>query len=297
LESRPRWLTVVQMSFDFTALSVDLAEDILPLSAVLHQRGLAHRIFEENGRQVLKVNEERRVEEVASLYEAWRSGQFKIERVAKKQSAAVPLQASWRRAPVTLGLVILSMVGFGMVYLNAPMEWLAQLTFSPFRISGDQIQFYESSGQYWRLITPAFIHFGWLHIVFNSLWLWDLGSKVERVMGGFNMLALFLVIALVSNVAQFVFGGPSLFGGMSGVVYGLLGFSWVGPILQPRWRIQPAPGIMIFMVGWLVACILGVVSAMGFGAIANAAHVGGLLSGAALGAAFGLLSRVSSDRD
>jgi GlpG protein len=110
------------------------------------------------------------------------------------------------------------------------------------------------------------------------------------------MLLLFLVIALVSNVAQFVFGGPSLFGGMSGVVYGLLGFSWVGPMLQPRWAIRPAPGIMLFMVGWLVACIFGIVEVLGFGAIANAAHVGGLLSGAVLGAAFGLLSRASANK-
>lgn len=285
------------MSFEFTALSVDLAENILPLSAVLHQRGLVHRIYEENGRQVLKVSEQARVEEVASLYEDWRSGKFTIEMVSRKHPGSVSPYTTWRQAPVTLVLILLSVGGFLLVYLNAPMEWLNQLTFTPFNISGDQIQFYESSGEYWRLITPAFIHFGWLHIVFNSLWLWDLGGKVERTMGGVNMLLLFLVIALVSNVAQFVFGGPSLFGGMSGVVYGLLGFSWVGPLLQPRWTIQPTPGIMVFMVGWLVICIFGIVEVLGFGAIANAAHVGGLLSGAALGAAFGLLSRLSENQD
>jgi len=243
------------------------------------------------------VNDNSRVEEVASLYSDWRAGRFTIERVSTKRSSdtAQP-RANWRQAPVTLGLILLSLGGFLLVYLQAPMEWLGQLTFTPFRISGDQIQFYESPGEYWRLITPAFIHFGWLHIVFNSLWMWDLGSRVERLLGGLNMLGLFLVIALVSNVAQFVFGGPSLFGGMSGVVYGMLGFSWVAPLLQPRWSIQPTPGIMLFMVGWLVACIFGIVEVLGFGAIANAAHVGGLLSGAALGAAFGLLSRISSSK-
>jgi len=117
------------------------------------------------------------------------------------------------------------------------------------------------------------------------------------VMGSFNMLLLFLVIALVSNVAQFVFGGPGLFGGMSGVVYGLLGFCWAGPLLQPKWEIQPTRGIMLFMVGWLLLCVLGVVEVLGFGAIANAAHVGGLVSGALLGGAFGLLSRMSSEKN
>ena len=79
---------------------------------------------------------------------------------------------------------------------------------------------------------------------------------------------------------------------MSGVVYGLLGFSWVAPLVQPRWVIQPAKPIMLFMVGWLFLCLFGVVEILGFGAIANAAHLGGLLSGAALGAGFGLLSRL-----
>lgn len=112
-------------------------------------------------------------------------------------------------------------------------------------------------------------------------------------MGSMNMLLLFLVIALVSNSCQFIFGGPGLFGGMSGVVYGLLGFSWVAPLLQPRWRIQPAPAIMLFMVGWLVVCMLGLVEVLGFGAIANAAHLGGLVSGALLGAAFAGMSRMT----
>lgn len=283
------------MSFKITALSVDLAEDLLPLSAMLHQRKLAHRIFEEGGRQVLKVGAQASVEVVTSLYTDWRSGQIKIELVKKQQHGEKPTAVAWRKVPVTLSLVFLSVCGFLLIYLNTPTQWLAQLTFTSFSVvPQNQIQFHPSAGEYWRLITPAFIHFGWMHIVFNGLWLWDLGGKVEKLVGSVNMLLLFLVIALISNTTQFEFEGPSLFGGMSGVVYGLLGFSWVGSAVQPEWKIQPTPAIMIFMVGWLVACIFGVVSALGFGEIANAAHVGGLLSGAALGAAFGLLSRATS---
>jgi len=75
-----------------------------------------------------------------------------------------------------------------------------------------------------------------------------------------------------------------------------LGFSWVAPMLQPSWRIQPSKGIMLFMVGWLVVCMVGVVEVLGFGAIANAAHVGGLLCGAVLGFLFGGLSRQGGDK-
>ena len=50
-----------------TALSVDVEEDLLPLSALLHQRGLRHRVFEEGGRQVLKVQRRDEAEQVAAL--------------------------------------------------------------------------------------------------------------------------------------------------------------------------------------------------------------------------------------
>ena len=120
----------------------------------------------------------------------------------------------------------------------------------------------------------------------------ELGSKVEQVMGHLNTLLLCLAVALISNVSQFQFS-EGLFGGMSGVVYGLLGFCWAAPLMQPRWPIQPRPAIMVFMVGWLVVCMLGLTEALGFGAVANAAHLGGLLSGLVLGLAFGLLSRSS----
>lgn len=295
------------MTYRITALQRDISEDLLPLSAVLQQRGVAHRIFEENGQQVVKVGSQKQAEEVVSLYQAWRAGDIRIERVAKTSSGqpgstgriASGIEGVLRGpvTPVTIALIALSVAGFLLIYLHAPVEWVGLLTYSPFVATEGQIQFQSNSGQYWRLLTPAFLHFGWLHIAFNSLWLWELGAKVERVVGSLNMLLLFCTIALISNTAQFVYGGPGLFGGMSGVVYGLLGFSWAGARLQPRWQFQPPRAVMIMMVGWLLFCMAGVTEVMGFGSIANAAHLGGLLAGAALGAAFGLLSRFSREKD
>lgn len=279
------------------ALSVALEEDLLPLSALLHQRGVMHRIFEEGGQQIVLVAEEDQAPQVQALYKAWRSGQVSIELTQKKSvSQKVPGSIQWRRVPVTLVLIVLSFCGFLLVYLHAPLNWLNYFTFTPIRLAAGQPLFDSMDGQYWRLVTPVFLHFGWLHIVFNSLWLWDLGGRVEQVLGHFNMFMLFTVIAVVSNASQFAFDGSSLFGGMSGVVYGMLGFSWVAPLLQPRWRIQPSRGIMLLMVGWLVFCMVGMVEVLGFGAIANAAHVGGLLCGALLGALFGALSAYGGDK-
>jgi GlpG protein len=280
----------------FRALQVPLGEDLLPLTALLRSRGVLHQIYEESGQQVLSVFDPSHVQPVENLYRAWRSGDVQIEaRAGKPVASTVPL-LEWRLCPVTTVFALLSIGFFLAFFLGAPEQWLALLSFTPFEVRGDQIRFLPMGDQYWRLITPAFLHFGWLHITFNTLWLWELGSRVERATGSFNTLGLLLVIALVSNVSQYQFGGPGLFGGMSGVVYGLLGFSWVAPLLQPAWAIQPPKGIMLFMVGWLFVCLFGVVEVLGFGAIANAAHLGGLLCGAALGCLLGGLSRLQNPR-
>ena len=283
----------------YQALSVALEEDLLPLSRLLYQHGVMHRIFEEGGRQVVLVGGQDQARQVQDLYRAWRAGDIRIE-VSRHTSgpiaASEPVLSLWQSAPVTLILILFSVGGFLLIYLNAPVGWLAALTYSPPQVGGDQSLIQATNGQYWRLITPAFIHFGWLHIVFNSLWLWELGRQIEKVMGHLNMFMLFLLIAAVSNTSQFVFGGDGLFGGMSGVVYGLLGFSWVAPQLQPAWPIQPSRSIMLFMVGWLVVCMSGLVEELGFGAIANAAHLGGLICGGVVGVIFAGFSRLDSDR-
>ena len=283
------------MQDTYQALSVALEEDLLPLSGLLHQHGVMHRIFEEGGRQIVSVGRQDQAQQVQDLYQAWRAGDVRIELTRHAgQDTTIPMRAVLLNTPVTLALILLSIGGF-LIYLYTPTSWLTALSFSSSQVSDNQSLIQTIDGQYWRLITPAFLHFGWLHIVFNCLWLWDLGRRVEQVMGHLNMFMLFLVIAVVSNASQFEFGGGGLFGGMSGVVYGLLGFSWIAPQLQPAWPIQPPKAIMIFMVGWLVVCMSGMVEVLGFGAIANAAHLGGLLCGAVVGVVFAGLSRLDSD--
>lgn len=285
------------MNENHCALQVDVAEDLLPLSALLHQRGVRHRIYEENGRQVVIVSDAGEVSEVQALYRAWREGDVTItlRRKAKDSQASFIDSAGLKDVPVTVVLLLLSMVGFFLVYLEPLRVLAAWLTFTPISQAQSSGLPADMQGQYWRWVTPVFLHFDWLHIVFNALWLWELGRKVERVMGHFNMFMLFLAMAMVSNTCQYLYGGAGIFGGMSGVVYGLLGFAWAGPLLQPRWLIQPSPPIMWFMVGWLLLGLFGVVESVGLGSIANAAHVGGLVAGLLFGCVFGFLSRFSSD--
>lgn len=133
------------------------------------------------------------------------------------------------------------------------------------------------SGQYWRLITPIFVHFGFMHIIFNSLWLWELGGAIERTSQTWKLGALVLGIGLASNLAQYIYAGP-FFGGMSGVVYGLLGYVWAQGRFNPYARLILNQNIMIMMLIWFALCWTGIL-----GPIANMAHTVGLLMGVAWG--------------
>lgn len=148
------------------------------------------------------------------------------------------------------------------------------------------------SQQWWRFVTPAFMHFGWMHLVFNSLWIWEFGRRIERQLGSLNLLGLFTVAAIFSNSVQYFVTGPSIFGGMSGVVYAFLGFIWAGNLLRPGW-LEPLPqALLVFMIVWLVIGLTGALGVLGVGAIANGAHFGGLIIGFILGAVWGLFTRM-----
>lgn len=132
-------------------------------------------------------------------------------------------------------------------------------------------------GQVWRVFTPIFIHFGFIHLVFNMLWLKDLGSVIEKRESTGTLAILVLSIAGLSNVAQFLLHGPS-FGGMSGVVYGLLGYIWIRGKFDPFSGYFVPPSTLVFMGLWFFACVLGIISN-----VANTVHAVGLLSGMAWG--------------
>lgn len=142
-----------------------------------------------------------------------------------------------------------------------------------------------AGGQLWRLFTPALLHFSLLHLLFNLLWLYDLGGQIERVKGRLALVLLFLVGAALSCAAQNLVSGPN-FGGMSGVNYALFGFVWMRQRFSPLDGLALAPNSVPYMLGWLVLCMTGMV-----GPVANTAHVVGLVVGVVAGAAPHYLGR------
>ena len=138
---------------------------------------------------------------------------------------------------------------------------------------------YMQNNEWWRLITPMFIHFSLTHLVFNCLWIYVLGSKIEQIDGHITFINLVIFSSIISNLAQHFFGESALFGGLSGVIYGLLGYCMIIEIDTKQERYDLPPALYLFMLIWLILGFFGILNLFGFGNVANFAHLGGLISG------------------
>ena len=137
-------------------------------------------------------------------------------------------------------------------------------------------------GQWWRLLTAQFVHFGILHLGMNMWALWDVGRLVERLYGRTRFLLLYLASGIVGNLVSLVVqGNAAVSAGASGAIFSLYGallvFLW-----RERHQVHPAEFRWIFG-GALLFTVL--ILGMGFvvPGIDNSAHGGGLLAGAVLG--------------
>jgi len=200
------------------------------------------------------------------------------KRIKSRKNLFGPL-TSYGVGPVTFILIIASLAVFSWSRFGNAIEPIRIFFITDF-VGG----FVDKSlpeirhGEAWRLITPIFIHFGPLHIIFNMLWLRDLGSMVEGRQSSWHLLFLVVVIGVLSNLAQFYYTYRANFGGMSGVVYGLIGYVWI------RGKLDPGSGLflhrytLISALVWFFACLANVIPH-----VANAVHAAGLVIGIAWG--------------
>jgi len=178
--------------------------------------------------------------------------------------------------PLALAIIVLSVVVAVYTQLKTDSPYLQQLqiTDTVHRVQGlAEIR----AGEIWRLFTPCFVHFSFLHLLFNMMWIFDLGRQIEAARGTLVLAFLVLVIGGTSNYAQYLAGGPE-FGGMSGVVFGLFGYVLVMARFAPSARMVMIPSNAVFVMVWFVVCLTGAV-----GPIANWAHGIGLVLGVAFG--------------
>ncbi len=179
-----------------------------------------------------------------------------------------------KHPPLTMGLVTVAVV----VYLL--MNIINQRIIAPLLISEYITPTLPEilNGQYWRLLTPIFLHFNLFHIVFNMLWVWELGRLIEWRQGVLLLGTLTLVVSIISNMSQYFVSGP-VFGGMSGVIYGYFGYVWIQSLTNPGFGVRLNPAIVKLMLGWFLICWSGILEMLFGLSIANTAHTAGLLSG------------------
>ena len=184
--------------------------------------------------------------------------------------------------PIILIAIVIALISnFGSL-----IAFIEPLTFTKIIISNqgyvsiaDLNQTYLEENQWWRTITPIFIHFSFAHLAFNCLWIYILGEKIENIDGSFAFAMLIIFSAILSNCLQYFYTDSSLFGGLSGVIYGLLGFCMILELDAEYDRYALPPGLYMFMIVWLILGFVGVLDLFGFGSVANFAHLGGLISG------------------
>jgi membrane associated rhomboid family serine protease len=133
------------------------------------------------------------------------------------------------------------------------------------------------AGQYWRLITPIFLHYGALHLVLNGLGLLIFGELFERLYGSMQFALLYFVAGIASVVTSCFFG-YGLMVGASGAIFGLAGALDVYGY-RYRARIPRRYGAM-FGGGLLPLIGLNIVFGLIVPGIDNSAHLGGLAAGA-----------------
>ena len=142
---------------------------------------------------------------------------------------------------------------------------------------------YLINNEWWRLITPTFLHFSMTHLVFNCLWIYILGQRIEKLDGLSFFLFIFIFTGILSNAGQFFWTQQYLFGGLSGSVYGLLGYCFIIELDGRHGRYGLPEALYLFMFIWLLVGFTGVLSFFGFGNVANTAHLIGMIAGFIIG--------------
>ena len=168
-----------------------------------------------------------------------------------------------------------------LVALNV-VVFLAQQPSGSLESRFANIPFAVAGGQYYRLVTAAFLHAGLLHVGLNMVTLVIVGREVESALGRVRFLALYLASALGGSVCFYLFGSAAAFAlGASTATFGLFGALFV---LARARRLDTRQIVMLIAFNLFLGAVVP--------GIDNLGHVGGLVTGAAVAAAYELTERL-----
>lgn len=266
------------------AVSLAVDVDLRSFSQFLQAHGISHRISEESGSQVIWVSNEMDAQFVSQNLQ-----NFDFDEVEQLSVTAPMLDparlfrsvlAAFLHSPVTLSLILFCLIVALISELGSVtsrVQWLFFPLVSA-QNPGSMLLGLLNPLNALRSLTPMFLHFGELHLIFNMLWLWFFGRQLEPTHRFWHFILLIVLTSLVSNASQYLYNGYNNFGGMSGVVYGLVGYTWIIHNFMPRSYMLLNNSMFFFFVAALI-----VMELVAGSVIASAAHLGGLLSGLLIG--------------
>lgn len=178
-------------------------------------------------------------------------------------------QTTWTRIPVTISLLIIQVIVFiAMTVLGGSTNSAVLIEF------GARVTPLLQAGQWWRLITPVFIHIGIAHLAINSITLYFLGMYIEELFGHWRMLVIYLLSAISGNLASAIFLPNTISAGASTALFGLFGaFLMLGDSFRTN------PAIRQLSRQFLILVALNVVMDLALPGIDISGHLGGLLGG------------------
>ena len=135
------------------------------------------------------------------------------------------------------------------------------------------------NGHYYFLVTAIFNHLSLMHIVFNMLWLLQLGRILESTLKPWQYALFVLGAAVVGSCSEMMIGSNGV--GMSGVVYAMFGLLWAGRGAYPSWSAVATRNNLNLFIGWGVLCVF--LTYTNIMRIGNGAHAGGFLFGLCIG--------------
>lgn len=138
------------------------------------------------------------------------------------------------------------------------------------------------AGEWWRFITPAFLHIGLMHIVVNGVSLFYLGEITEKIFGHWRFFVIYLVSAIAGNVAGFVFAPSSLSAGASTAIFGLMGaFLMLGDSFRENPMVRQLAQQFALLAG------INLVFNLFSSGVDISGHIGGLIGGFLIAGAVG----------
>ena len=271
------------------AASLSIEVNLLRFSRFLQSQGIAHRINEESGQQVIWVEGDQQATLVREALANWPFD----EDSSQGNSAAYNLTSlfnpfvflrnlihAFMRAPVSFALILACLSVALLSLLGTQPQRVAILFYPELDSSGllPLLASINSPVAILRSLSPMLLHFGELHLVFNMMWLWYFGRQLESVQPRWLVVGLILFCSFVGNTAQYLTSGYNNFGGMSGVIYGLVGYTWIVHSFMPRSNLLINNKMFVVFVIALVA-----MEFLASSLIASAAHLGGLVAGLVTG--------------